>query len=216
MKRFIPLVFIFFILSAQAFPQDAIPRVPSHKNPQAFWRRVSLGGYFSLQFGSVTAVAVSPEASVRIVNQLYGGLGFSYQFVSFKDYFWDNKNQNFLKYESSMYGGRIFFRYYLRSFFDNFLGNFFAHTEYEYLYYTLPYTQTVPGDPAGTITDPNGLQYKPGREGIDVNSLFVGGGFSQPIAGRAYLDILLLFNLNESYNSPYANPIFRIGFGVGL
>jgi hypothetical protein len=203
-------------LFGAVFSQDSIRRVPMHSNANSFWHRMIVGGYLSLQFGSITAVTVSPEVSIRIVNQLYGGLGFTYQYVSFKDYFWDNKNNNYLDFRSNVYGGRIFFRYYLRSLFDNFLGNFFAHAEYEYLYYTQPYTPVVPGDPAGTISDPNGVQYKPGRQSIDVNSLFVGGGYSQPIAGRAYLDLLLLFNLNESYNSPYSNPIFRIGFGIGL
>lgn len=216
MKRYILFFGLVLFLSFQVFAQDSVMKMPRHRNEGSFWHRMTVGGYLSLQFGSITAISVSPEVSIRIVNQLYGGLGFTYQYVNFKDYFWDNKNKSYLDFRSNVYGGRIFFRYYLRSLFDNFLGNFFAHAEYEYLNYTSPYTPVAYGDPAGTIWDPGGGQYKPGKQSVGINSLFVGGGYSQPIAGRVYLDLLLLFNLNESYNSPYSNPVFRMGVGVGL
>jgi hypothetical protein len=84
--------------------------------------------------------------------------------------------------------------------------------EYEYQYYTRPYRFS----PGGYIFDPYGNPYIPGKEGVDINSFFVGGGYHQPIGNKAFMDFLLLFNLNESYDSPYSNPIFRLGFGVGL
>jgi uncharacterized protein YcfL len=179
-----------------------------------FWRRISVGGYVSFQVGSVTGIVVSPEASVRLVDQLHGGLGLTYQYYWYKNYYLDTKSQppEYLNYSASVYGGRIFFRYYLRSLFDNFLGNVFAHTEYEYLYYVRPYKY----DPTGNIVDPYLNRFSKGKDAVEINSIFVGGGYAQPIAGRAYLDIMILFNLNDTYNSPYSNPIFRIGFGVGL
>jgi hypothetical protein len=179
-----------------------------------FWQRVSVGGYLSLSVGSVTGIIVSPEASVRIVDQLYGGLGFTYQYYWYKDYYADTKSQptEYLNYSASVYGGRIFGRYYLRSLLDNFLGNLFAHAEYEYLYYVRPYKY----DPKGNIVDPYLNHFSKGKDVDEINSIFVGGGYSQPLGGRAYLDILILFNLNDTPNSPYSNPVFRIGFGVGL
>jgi hypothetical protein len=30
------------------------------------------------------------------------------------------------------------------------------------------------------------------------------------------MSIMFLWNINESFYSPYSNPIIRIGFGVGL
>ena len=59
-------------------------------------------------------------------------------------------------------------------------------------------------------------QFSKGNQHNEFNSLFVGAGYSQPLGGRAYLDLLILFNLNDTYNSPYSNPIFRVGFGFGL
>jgi hypothetical protein len=188
------------------------------KKSSDFWHRVSVGGNLGFQFGTVTGITLSPEVSIRIIDQLYGGLGFNYQYLKYKNYYVnvDTSSPDFnqyIDYESSVYGGKIFFRYYLRSLLDNFLGNVFAHVEYEYLTYTRPFTS----DPHGTIWDPYyNLLYRPGNERVEINSVFVGGGYSQPIAGRAFLDILILFNLNDSYDSPYSNPIFRIGFGVGL
>jgi hypothetical protein len=178
-----------------------------------FWHRVSLGGYVSLQVGNATGIVIAPEAQVRLVDQLYGGLGLSYQYYWYKNYYWyiDRPSTQYLNYSASVYGGRIFFRYYLRSLFDNFLGNIFAHTEYEYLYYTRPIKQ----DPHGNLTD-GYMLYSKGNEVMEINSLFVGGGYSQPVGGRAFIDIMVLFNLNDTYNSPYSNPVFRIGFGIGL
>jgi hypothetical protein len=56
----------------------------------------------------------------------------------------------------------------------------------------------------------------PGSQMIELNSIFVGGGYRQPVSNRVAIDLLILFNLNDSYNSPYSNPIFRLGVGVGL
>jgi hypothetical protein len=178
-----------------------------------FWKRVTVGGYLGVQIGNTTGIVISPEAQVRLVDQLYGGLGFTYQYYWYKDYYYDTKTQETLSYSNSVYGGRIFLRYYLRSLLDNALGNLFVHTEYEYLYSVRPYTQVPYGQ--GNITDGR-YYYTRGNEAIEVNSIFIGGGYSQPVGGRAFLDILILYNLNESYYSPYSNPLFRIGFGVGL
>jgi hypothetical protein len=207
----VPLLFAGNILSAQDTVAVTSPK--KARKPDSFWRRVSLGGYLSAQFGSVAGVIISPEAKVRIVDHLYGGLGFTYEYNYFKNYYYDTKTNETLSFKLNVYGGRVFARYYLASLFDNFLGNIFAHVEYEYLYYISPYRY----DPNGSIVGPDLVTtFSRGKTATEVNSFFVGGGYSQPLGGRASLDLLILFNLNDSYNSPYSNPIFRIGFGVGL
>jgi hypothetical protein len=204
--------FLVVLISLVAFSVSA--QESAKQKSDDFWRRVNVGGYVSLQIGNVTGIVVSPDMSVRMVDQLYGGVGFTYQYYWYKNYYLDTKTNppEYLNYSASVYGGRIFFRYYLRSLFDNFLGNIFAHAEYEYLYYVRPYKY----DPQGYILDPYYNKFSPGKDAVEINSLFVGGGYEQPLGGRAFLDILILFNLNDSYNSPYTNPVFRIGFGVGL
>jgi hypothetical protein len=206
-RRFTLLLSIFFLLHFCLYSQES-----KSQKKQDFWQRVSIGGNLGLQFGSVTSINISPEIIYRAVDQLYIGVGFSYDYLSAQDYYWDTTTNQFLDFKANVYGGRIFARYYLRGFLDNFLGNFFGHIEYEYLYYTRPFKQ----DPYGDIIDPYGYTYRHGNDVQEINSLFLGVGYEQPFSEKAFMDILVLYNVNETYNSPYSNPIFRLGFGVRL
>lgn len=47
-----------------------------------------------------------------------------------------------------------------------------------------------------------------------INSLFLGGGYMQNIGGRGFMTFAILFNVLD--NDLYANPIIRIGFGIGF
>jgi hypothetical protein len=196
-----------------AVAQDSVPSLASKpKRPDNFWRRVSVGGNLGFQAGTVTGIAISPEIRIRAIDQLNVGFRFTYQYYYTKNYFLNTKTNEYLPYKSSVYGGGIYLRYYLSSIFDSFMGNIFAHVEYEYLFYTQPYVLSTTGE----IVDPYWNHYIPGHSNIEVNSFFVGGGYRQPIGNRVSMDLLILFNLNDSYNSPYSNPIFRLGVGVGL
>ncbi len=208
------LLSVFFI-SFHAGAQDsanifhpAKPAIPKDN----FWRRLSVGGNVGFQFGTVTGIMISPEVRIRTVDQLYVGLGFTYQYFRYRDYYWDDINKNYLDFSSNVYGGRIYLRYYLRSLFHSWIGNLFAHAEYEYMAYIQPYHY----DPLGRIYDPYNNTLAPGQSTVSYNSVLIGGGYSQPIGGRVFMDLLILFNLNDTYYSPYSNPVFRIGVGVGL
>jgi hypothetical protein len=206
---------ILLLLYVCSFPSQTKAQQSPQKKKSDFWQRVTVGGNFGLQFGTVTAINISPEVMVRTVDQLYLGLGFSYDYMQANNYFYNTATGQYLDYKSNVYGGRIFARYYLRSLFDNFLGNIFAHVEYEYLFYTRPYT-IAPYDTTLHIIDPYYNFYKEGKQRVEVNSLFVGAGYDQPLGSKVFLSILILYNLNDSYNSPYSNPVFRLGVGVGL
>ena len=81
------------------------------------------------------------------------------------------------------YGASLFARYV-------FFKGLFGQVEYEALsfdYYQLP------------------------REWI--NSLFIGGGYYQNIGGRGFATFAILFNVLDNIDSPYTNPVIRIGFG---
>ena len=90
-------------------------------------------------------------------------------------------------YSFNDYGVGVFSRYYF--FFFN---NLFAHAEYEAL----------------------NFEYIDSRNW--VSSLFVGGGYRQWIGQNAFMGITILWNLLETADSPYGNPIYRIGVGVGI
>lgn len=184
-----------------------------YRNPDSFWRRVSVGGYVGFQFGTITGFNIAPEVRIRTVDQLYVGVGFIYQYFRVSDYFIDTASWEYVSYTSNTFGGRIYLRYYMGSLFDNWLSNLFVHTEYEYLHYIIPFEY----DPKGRFIDVyTGMPYSKGREVIEIHSVFLGGGYRQFISNRAFFDFLILFNLNDSPYSPYSNPVFRLGVGVGL
>ena len=102
-------------------------------------------------------------------------------------YLYYRYRDRFNDFSTNIYGGRVFSRY-------NILENIFAHTEYEVL----------------------NLEAFDLEKRINVTSILVGGGFRQQLGGRTYLNLLILWNINESAYSPYRNPIIRGGISIGL
>lgn len=95
---------------------------------------------------------------------------------------------NTINFSSSIYGAGVFARL-------NILENVFGHAEYEVLNvdsYDFPGTRT------------------------NIENIFVGGGFSQPIGANSSYTIMALWNLGDSKYSPYSNPILRMGFNIGF
>jgi len=107
--------------------------------------------------------------------------------VSLKYSYYEEKTR-FVDYSTNMYGGGVYTQYF-------FLKYFVAHAEYEIL---------------------NLDDFRAPFERVNIHSVFVGGGLSSRVGRGGFFNILLLYNLNETYNSPYANPYLRIGFGVGI
>jgi len=101
----------------------------------------------------------------------------------------DYYGQN-LDLKTNVWGGSIFSRYYI-------FESVFAHVEYE----TLLYNIHSPGYP---------------ETKQQFNSFFVGGGYNQRIGENSGMYIMVLWNLNDTPDSPYVNPIIRVGFNVGL
>ena len=91
-------------------------------------------------------------------------------------------------FETNVYGGRVFARY-------NFTEYLFGHAEYEYL---------------------NLEAFDFFRRRVDVVSIMAGAGYVQRIGNNAGIVAMVLYNFTESVYSPYQNPIFRVGFVVGL
>jgi len=102
-----------------------------------------------------------------------------------------------VKFSTHNVGIGAYTRYYL-----HFFSALFAHAEYEALNY----------DKYVRLNANNEVE----KERAWVSSFFVGGGYRQWVGNFAFVDITVLWNLLDSYDSPYSNPIFRIGVGVGL
>lgn len=103
-------------------------------------------------------------------------------------YFEDQTFAPIYTYKTNIYGGGVYNQYF-------FLENFLAHAEYELLNLDSPIKRNTR---------------------INVQSVFLGGGYRSSFGGASYVSILLLYNLNETPESPYSNPLLRIGFGIGL
>ncbi|PKP54255.1 MAG: hypothetical protein CVT92_00435 [Bacteroidetes bacterium HGW-Bacteroidetes-1] len=146
------------------------------------------GGDFGIGFSSYGAnIIVSPQIGYRITPAWEAGTRITYNYYSYKD--------RLLKFSSSNYGGGFYTSYQI-------FRGLFAHAENELLSYQKVYINSM-----GTIEN---------KERILIHSVFAGGGYRQYFSSKAFASIMILYNLNETLDSPYNNPLFRIGFGFGL
>ncbi|MGB4653854.1 MAG: hypothetical protein ACOXZ9_00255 [Bacteroidales bacterium] len=94
------------------------------------------------------------------------------------------------KIVTNVYGGSIFARYVV-------VYNIFLHAEYEKLFFN-------------TKSDLIENQKQ------DFDSFLVGGGYRQQVGEKTFVHISILWNLNDSQNSLYNNPVIRMGLGFGF
>jgi len=146
------------------------------------------GGMIGGGFSSYNAYfEIAPIVGYRVTPDFHIGTRLTYIYESHR--FMTNLNTE-EHINLNHFGASIFLRYLFFKF-------LFAHAEYEALNYDF-------------------YNFSTGHERQWVNSLFVGGGLYQSIGGRGFMTFAILFNLLDNSNSPYSNPIFRIGFGIGL
>lgn len=163
----------------------------------SFRDRIFFGGNFGLQFGTVTNIEVSPVLGYYITPRLASGVGIRYE------YYKDTRNFSvYFPFKTNIYGGNVFGRYTLIQNIREVTGlhldsRIFAQAEYEILSLERKYFEVPP-----TLEE--------GRYAL--NSILVGGGIFQPMGERSGLVLSVLWNLNETANSPYSNPIIRVGF----
>lgn len=108
-------------------------------------------------------------------------------------YLYSNIKDMGVRYHFHDVGGGIYTSY------DVYKG-FFLHGENELLSYNKAFFNS------GLLT----------KDRVLVNSVFVGLGYRQYFGENSSTWIMLLYNINETLDSPYSNPLFRVGFGVGL
>jgi len=98
----------------QAAAQDTL----RNRRETSFWENVFIGGSLGMQFGDLTFVDVSPLIGYHLTDQLAVGIGGTYIYYRYRDYYGE--------YKTNIYGGRVFGRYY-------FIDELFGHAEYEIL-----------------------------------------------------------------------------------
>lgn len=175
MKKALFLFTIFVCLQVSAQKQFD-PEAESR-----FFDRVYFGGNFNLQFGDFTVINISPLAGYMVTNRFSVGPGITYQYL--KGEAIDLFTGRIFKYDTNVYGGRVFGRYNLSE-------QLFAYTEFESLNVEFPNEQA-----SGLVRE-----WVPGY--------FIGGGWFQPVGGRAGLGLTLLLNLlHDDRKSPYNSEI---------
>jgi len=152
--------------------------------------RLFSGGNFGLQLGTYTVIDVSPIIGYRFTERFSAGVGGIYQYYGYK-----NKYYPGLNFNTNIYGGKTFIRFYI-------LDYLFAHGEYEVLSLETEYF------------DPSRIRHL--TERFLVHSVLVGGGYAQRIGMNSAINLMLLYNINETVDTPYRNPILRMGFDIGF
>jgi len=148
------------------------------------------GGNLGLQFGNVTLVDISPLIGYKINPRVGIGLSPTYKYFAYKSYYYYYDSPDL---KTNVFGASIFGRVIVYE-------NLFAHAEYEYL------TYKIKEDSQGSTQTYT----------KDYQSVLVGGGYREPISEHSFMYILMLWNLNETIDSPYTNPIIRVGFSLGF
>ena len=154
---------------------------------------------FWLSFGSRTYIEIAPLIAYHLTDRLSLGLGPHYIFQSQKPNYSGTKY-----YSTHVYGGKVFSRFSIVRHAEDFLpinifNELFVHVEYEAISLENRAYSSSLNPPEGRFI---------------INSVLVGGGFTQRIGMHNGISFMILWNLNESYSSPYSNPIIRIGFNA--
>jgi hypothetical protein len=187
MKNLLKILLLIFVLTTFGTATHAQQNFLGDQPP--FASRWVFGGDFGLGFSNYGSnILISPQVGYRITSAWEFGARLTYNYYSY--------NQNRLKFSTNNYGGGFYTSY------EIFRG-LFAHVENEILSYEQVYYDPSSYD----ITN---------RERKLIHSVFVGGGYRQYFSSRGFASITILYNLNETLDTPYSNPLFRIGFGFGL
>ena len=116
MQRFwVGWIFVIWCSTVSWAQIDSTETYREESSAANFLEKVTVGGNFGLQFGSVTFIDVSPTFGYRFTDRFTAGPGITYRYLKFRGF-----------EGSSLYGGRIFARQRLGQ-------QFFVQTEYESL-----------------------------------------------------------------------------------
>ncbi len=152
--------------------------------------RVYFGGNFGVAFqpGVYTYLNLSPFAGYKFTPRFSSGIGLVFNYI--KE----------LETHTSIYGGNIFSRYMIIENLGDHLRflsslSILGHVEYELLN----------AEKKIQSLDETGRFY--------IHNVLVGGGLQQQMGKRTAIEMLVLWNINQSVtnNISSSNPIFRFG-----
>jgi len=148
-----------------------------------------------LYFGGTFGATFGTYSSVRI-NPLIGykitpklSAGVTFTYEYFKNKYYSQD------LTSNNYGGSLFARFRI-------IPAIYVHAEYALISYENYYQDL---DQIYSVREP-------------VPFLFLGGGYSQRLAGNSWLNFQILFDVLQNEKSPYSSnqPFYSLGVGVGF
>jgi len=184
---------ILFFCAALTLPASA-------QTSYSFRDRLFFGGSFGLMIGSYTDIELSPHVGYYITPRWAAGISIPYEYYNNKYHFIDRTTGRTERFETHIWGGRLFTNYVVVNNVDDWIPlgfNFriFAHTEYEVLSYEKKFW--------GYLESGRELQH----------SILVGGGLRFPTGKRSSMNLTILWNLNPDLNDFYQGmPVIRFSF----
>ncbi len=160
------------------------------------------GGIVSVDLGRFNdRFEIIPTVHRKIVAKTYFGIGatFAYYQQETIEHLPPNQHSEIrittTKTNTIYYGCNIFLRYYPFEKKKNFSRGLYIHNELEFLRGNGKYQNNTN---SSTFT-------------INNRTIFTGIGYKQSLGARVALNMSLLIKLNHEKDSPYNNPIIRIG-----
>lgn len=216
MRRILSVCLLILLLSVSVLSfSQSDSKIANQKKP--FAERIFVGGSLGFSIGNYSSlVDVSPIFGYSVTDDFIVGLGLTYKYYQYKDYFYQKDEYGNVisieDFKSNMFGFSIWSRYYLSKIGIPFIENIFLHAEVEPLMFINKYHY----NPSGLYFDPWNTPYAKGDEKINFTGIFLGGGLRQMIGGRSYMYIEVVWDLNEDFYSPYSNPRIRIGVAAAF
>jgi hypothetical protein len=151
--------------------------------------RIFFGGSFGMQFGTLTNIQVAPVMGLWVLPRLSIAAGPNFTYYKYYDD------------ETTMYGGKFYTQFVLLQDLNNVIPvglhmGIFLHLEDEILNLESAYWQTPPYS----------------SERFTVNTLLFGGGISQQLGRRSFMNFMVLWALQDTGYAIYDNPEIRISF----
>ncbi len=164
------------------------------------WQKARFGGAFSMQFGDLTQIELSPSFGYYAIDRLLVGGGFKFLFLKVKDglYLGDIGGSPVFSNGTKdvLYGPSVFTQFTVWD-------QLYLHAEYE----------LINKEPVYDLTN---------QDRINVSHLLIGGGYAVPVGNSGNFYISALFNVLDTKESIYEGTfgtfplILRMGFGFGV
>lgn len=158
-------------------------------------KKIYVGGYFGLGFGTYTYVDVSPIVGYNFTKDFNMGIGVIYNYYSQPV---PTGPFSSTKISSSNWGGRLNATYTLFNLVS-------VGAEYQFLS-----VEQVSYNP---------FTYEVAKEKVPVNILLLGGGLRQSLGRNASIFIMVYYDVLQDPNSPYAynnGLVWRMGVAAGF